>query len=127
MDLKDLQPSTREVEIKHPGTGENVGVRVSLVSINDPSLAKIKRSIQDERIRLERKGKSFKASDLEENGLNIAFASMKSWDWYGDGVMFNGEKPEFNRKNVFEVFKSIPWFKDQIDLEMGDDSSFFTI
>lgn len=124
MDIKDLKPTDRTIEILHPGTGEELGITVTVLSINDPQMVKIKRRIQDERIRLESKGKNFKSDDIEENRNIIVLGAMKDWKWSGK-ANFNGQKPEFNRKNVLEVFKELPWFRDQIEEEVSDESAFF--
>lgn len=138
MDLKNLKPSERMVEIVHPATKEPLGVRVSLVHINDDSLKKLKRSFQDERYRLEARGKQFKAENVENNLNELTFAAMKGWEWYnptgkkGDkgfkesaSALYKGAVPEFSKKNVFEIFEELPWFRDQIGQEMGDDEAFF--
>lgn len=138
MDLNELVPSERIVEILSPGKKQPIGVRVMLLHVDDERLTKLKRRIQDERIRLEQKGKFFKADDLEENANELTFAAMTGWEWYNltggekdkgydpnGQAKFNGEIPEFNKKNVFEIFKKLPWFREQIGREMGDDEAFF--
>lgn len=125
MDLTEILPSERVVEILHPGTEEPIGVRVTLMSITDERLKKLKRKFQDERLRLEARGKNFKSDELEENRDELAFKAMTSWDWYGDAT-FNGKKPEFNQANVLAVLQKLVWFRDQIEAEIGDEKSFFS-
>jgi hypothetical protein len=139
MDLSTLKPGERIIEIVHPATKEPVGIRVSLVHIQDESLKKLKRQFQDERYRLESKGKHFKAENVENNLNELNFAVIKSWEWYnptgtkGDEgfdeskhANWKGEKsPVLNKKNVFDIFETLPWFRDQIGTEMGDDEAFF--
>ena len=124
MDLKDIKPTERQISILHPGTGEDLGITVTVLSINDPEMVKIKRRIQDQRLTLERKGKGFKSDDIEENRDMLTFSAMKGWKWAGK-TTFNGDKPEFNRKNVYTVFKELTWFRDQIEEEISDESAFF--
>lgn len=125
MDLKDIKPTGRDIEILHPATEEKVGVTVSVLSIADPAMEKIKRKIQDERIRLESKGKSFKSDEIESNRSILTFGAMTGWKWT-KGMKFGGEVPEFNRKNVLAVFKEIPWFRTQVEEAISDESAFFT-
>lgn len=130
-DISALKPSERLVEIHHPGDeNKPLGIRVTLMSIEDDRLKKLKRQFQDERIRLEARGKTMKAEDIETNRNLLALAAMTGWEWYAvnDGeepAKFKGEIPAFNPKNVNAVFAEAPWFRDQIEKEIGDTSSFF--
>lgn len=124
MNLEELTPSGRDIKILHPATEEEVNVTVSILSINDPAMVKIKRKITDDRLALERRGKGFKANDIEENRDILTFAAMTGWKWSKD-AKFKGAKPEFNRKNVLAVFKELPWFRDQVEEAVSDDKAFF--
>ena len=138
MDLNELKPSERIVEILSPGTKQPIGVRVTLLHIADERLKKLKRRFQDDRYRLESKGKQFKAEQFEENANELSFAAMTGWEFYNptgqkgdkgfdenEHAKFNGEIPAFNRKNAFEIFEKLPWFREQLGTEMGDDEAFF--
>lgn len=138
MDLSTLIPSERTIEILSPGTKQPIGVRVFLLHINDEKLKKLKRSFQDERYRMESKGKNFKAENFENNANELSFAAITGWEFYNptgtekdEGfdknaqATFNGEIPAFTKKNVLDIFDKLPWFRDQIGQEMGDDEAFF--
>ena len=132
VDLANMQPSERTIEILDPGSKRPVGVRVTVVSIDDDKLTKVKRAITDKRLYLEQRGKSFKSEDIEENRNNILLASITGWEWYNpdpsdaaNHAMFNGEVPEFNRRNVANVITTLRWFGDQINEAIGETESFF--
>jgi hypothetical protein len=138
MDLKDLTPSERMVEILHPGTKEPIGVRVTLMHLDDDRMKKLRRAIQDEKHRLDQRGKYLKSEQIEANAHELCFTALTGWEWYnptgskGDkgfdpkaAATFNGEVPTFTKKNVFDIFDKLPWFRDQIGQAMGDDESFF--
>lgn len=138
MDLIDLKPSERVVEILSPGTKQPIGVRVTLLHIDDDRLKKLKRRFQDDRYRLESKGKTFKSEQFEENANELSFAAMTGWEFYnptgqkGDAgfdetkhAKFEGEIPVFNKKNAMAIFDKLPWFRNQIGEEMGDSEAFF--
>lgn len=124
MDLAEIKPVERVIDILHPSTGEKIGVSVAVLSINDERMAAVKRRIQNKRLELERRGKSFKADDLEENEMELLTTAITSWNWEGD-IDFHGEKPTFNEKNVKSVLKELSWFKQQITEAVGDEKAFF--
>jgi hypothetical protein len=128
MDLSQIKTTDRTIEALHPSTGEKVGIRITLISIDD------------ERMRLEARGKHFKAEDLESNKVNILAAAMTGWNWYNptgtegdkdydpDGqTTWNGEVPEFNRKNVVAILSDpkAVWLQDQINEAVGETKAFF--
>lgn len=123
MDISTLTPNERIIEIKHPATDENLGIRVTIVSLDDDKTKQIRRQFINKRLELEKKGKSFRADDIEENELDLLIASMTGWDWYD--AEFHGEKLEFNANNVKKVFKELPWFKKQVSEAVSDEKAFF--
>lgn len=139
-DLANIQTNDRTIEILHPGNGERIGVRVTVMHIDDERLAKIKRGITDRRLYLEARGKVFKAEEIEENKNNLLFGAMTGWEWYnptgkeGDegfdasaAPSFDGDNnPDFNRKNVNAVLTKLPWFSDQVNEAVGDTKAFFS-
>lgn len=126
MDISELKPTERIVEILHPVTEEKLGVRVSLMSISDERLTKIKRKFQDERLKLDQRGKNFKADEVDENRSILAFSAMTGWEWYGDTVTFKGNKPDFTKPEVLKVFSELSWFRDQVEEAISDEKAFFT-
>lgn len=129
-DLSEIKTSDRTIEILHPATGEKLGVQVTLVSIDDDRLQKLKRQITDRRLHLEARGKTFKAEEIEENKNNLLFTATTGWTWGkdadGEQQTFHGEVPEHNRKNFTAVVTELPWFGDQINEAVGDTKAFFS-
>jgi len=139
MDLSTIKPDAQTIEIKHPGTGMPLGVRVSMVSIQDERLKRFRRKLRDDAIRLTKRGKSMTAEQEEENGRDLAFTATTGWEWYnptgkkGDEgydedqmPSFNGSVPEFNKKNFNEVTTALPWFLNQMGEVFEDDEGFFS-
>lgn len=141
MDIATVTPSERIVEIKHPATGEKLGIKVFLCYIDDIKMKRIKRKIGDENLALQKRGKHLTAEQLNQNQSRILFAAMTGWAWESveveskdengetvitvDQATFHGEKPQFNEATVFKVFDELEWFKDQINEEVGETKSFF--
>nr|DAU20382.1 MAG TPA: hypothetical protein [Caudoviricetes sp.] len=123
MDIAKLKPAERIIEIIHPATGENVGIRVTVISLVDERMKAVRRRFQNKKIELEKRGKTFKADDLEENATELLLNAITGWDWYD--AEFNGEKPVFNEKNVKTVLNEFSWFKNQIVEAIDDEKAFF--
>lgn len=141
MDLSSIKPQTRTIDIHFPGDEtKKLGVLIELRSINDPEMKRIKRKIQDEKSKLDQRGKILKAESIEENANEIIFQAILGWQWYnptgnvGDkgydesaDATFRGKKPEFNRASVLAVLNEpgLDWFANQISEAIGDEKAFF--
>lgn len=137
MDITSVKPNESILSIVHPATGKNLGIVISLLSISDPKMKKIKRQIQDRALQLQRKGKGFDSAQLDENENVLLFNAMTGWTWgtptddEGKEIpgetpaLFHGETPAFTKENVFKVFNELEWFRDQIDEKVSDTKSFF--
>lgn len=140
MDLATLTPSERKIEIKHPVTDEPIGVRIGLVSMDDESMMKLRRQITDRSQKLAQKQKTFSAEELEQNSNDILFTAITGWEWYNptgkegdegyDPIAmpdFNGEVPEYTKRNLIAVNKKLAWFKRQISDELEEVKDFFVM
>lgn len=129
-DLAKVKSSERILEIKHPATGENYGVQVTLMSLDDERMKTLKRQIQDRKNKQEmRQQKPLSAEEVEENGYKIAFTAITNWSWGkdpdGEENTFNGKKPDLTLANAKEIFAALPWFLHQINEAFGDEKGFF--
>ena len=138
-DIAAITPQERFIDILHPVTEKPVGLRVGIMSISDPRMKRIKRKIQDEKLRLEARGKNFKSADIEENSNSLIVSAMTFWEWYNptgkkddegfdpeQDLTFKGKKPEFNEKNATEVLQELSWVADQISEEISNEKAFFS-
>lgn len=135
MDIANIASGDRTFEIVNPGNGENLGVRITVCSVDDSRMVKIKRKISDDRLVLERRNKSFTASDIDENNIKMLLVAVLGWEWYSptgneaDQAKYNGEVPDFTPANLRAILsdKRIPWFRAQINEEISDTESFFSV
>ena len=138
MNLDDLKPVERTIEITHPATGVPLGVRVTLMSIDDDRLKRVKRQITDESLKLQSKGKAFKAEELERNSRTLLFTATTGWEWYnptgneGDHGYdadalpeFDGGQPDYNQRNFLAVVERLPWFGEQVREAIDETKAFF--
>jgi transglutaminase-like putative cysteine protease len=137
-DISEIKPIDRKIEIKHPGTKQPIGIRLTVLSMEDDRLKRLKRRIIDEGLHRNARGKHFKAEEIEDNRYALLFGASLDWEWYnptgeeGDKDYdadampdFHGGIPEFNRKNFVAVCDELSWFADQVDEAVGDDDAFF--
>lgn len=138
MDLAKIKPSDRTIEILHPATELPIGLRVTLLSIEDDSMKAIRRQITDNSLKLQAKGKAFKADELERNQHMLMFKATTGWEWYnptgaeGDSGYdpdampdFNGEQPAYNQKNFLDLATELYWFTEQVQEAIGETKAFF--
>lgn len=123
MEINSLKPREQVVEIKHPKTKEELGIKISLVSLMDPKAKSLKRQFAIAKMERDRRGKDMTYDELEDNSMQLLLKVIVGWDW-GDNT-FNGEKPEFNEKNVKAVLTELEWLKLQLLEKLEDESSFF--
>lgn len=138
MELTNLKPVERVIEVTSPSSGLPIGLRVRVMSLEDDRLKRIKRQITDESLKLQARGKGFKADEIERNGRALMFAGTLGWEWYNptgaegdDGYdpdampAFNGEQPAYNEKNFIALVTELTWISDQIQEAIGETKSFF--
>lgn len=138
MDISGLTPGERTIEIMHPATGLPLGVRVTICSIDDERLKKIKREINDERLKQDQRNKPPKTDEIERNAQKLLWTAARNWEWYNpsgnegdDGYdadempAFHDEQPDFTQRNFNAVTSELPWFAAQLHEEVGDTKSFF--
>lgn len=138
MDISTLKTGDKTFEVKRPDNGAPLGLRITVVHIDDERLKTIKRQVQDKRNQLAARGKAFKAEEIESNQRAVLFAATVKWEWYNptgtpadkdydpDAMPdFKGEQPDFNRKNFNEILTELPWIESQLIEECGETESFF--
>lgn len=125
MDISTLTVTGKTYEVKHPKTGENIGIRLMMVSLEDESMRKVRRAISDRASKLQMRGKFLTAAEQERNWMDLLFTALRGWEWYGD-VDFDKEKPAFTRENFDKICDRLPWFREQIDAEISEASNFIS-
>jgi len=120
-DISSIVAAPRVVDIKHPATGEPIGLKVTLLPVSDSKVQSAQRRLINDR--LQRHDKPT-AEKMEQNKLALLEAAVSDWTWEGD-LTFEGGKPEFTPSDLRKVLKKLPWVRDQIDIELGNEAAFF--
>jgi hypothetical protein len=120
-DISTIVAAERTVEIKHPGTSEPIGLKITVLPDSDQKVKAMRRKWLNERLQ---RGMKITAEKLEVQQLQIIESAVSGWEWGGD-LNFHGEKPAFTEGNLRKVLKELPWIKTQLDEELGDEAAFF--
>ena len=121
MDISNIVAAPRTIDIKHPFSGALVGLRVTLRPDSSDEVVAAKRKLINERLQNDVKPT---AERIEQNAFALLESAISDWEWQGE-LNFEGAKPELNAVNLRKVLKRLPWVKDQIDIALGNDASFF--
>lgn len=140
MDIASLKPSERTIEILHPVHDTPIGLRVFLVSTDDPKMKKLRRKFIDRDQELAKKRKPASGEEMLQRYDEIAFNATQGWEWYNptgkegdDGydadahATFNGEVPDFNQRNFYNVIRELGWVKTQIQEALDETKDFFKV
>ena len=133
MNILDIQPVTRVVEVIDPRTQTPLGIKVHLKSLEDKDLETVRRSIQDKALVDSHRNKAPKAKEGEANLTKIIVASIVDWEWYlpegrekDETPNLDGEtNPPASNRNITMLCEKAAWFKDQISEELSDTEAFF--
>jgi hypothetical protein len=121
MDISSITAAERTVDIKHPATGEPLGLKITVLPESDAKVQTARRKWLDERLQ---RGKKVTAAKVEAGQLLLIESAVSGWSWESE-LTFHGEKPEFTDANLRKVLKELSWVKTQLDEELGDEAAFF--
>ena len=78
MDLSTLQPVARTIDLKHPATDENIGIRVTLLPDSDPKVKAVRRKRMDANLASRRQ--KFTSVQLENFTTDLLVAAIAGWE-----------------------------------------------
>ena len=115
------------VDIKHPLTGEDIGISFSLVSFESERVTKAMRAIEVDRMR-----KALQSGDIEVSSTDAAeyieraereklIAAVVGWNFNGNEFGDLGADPECTEENKRKVINhpGSKWIRDQLSAK-GD-------
>lgn len=128
MDLSEIKPSAHVLDILHPGTGEETGLKIELVSMDDERVKKVQRKWQNAALQRTKRNKKITAEEVEARSNEILAAAMVGIvygkDANGKEATWKGEQPKLTAKLKDEML-SVEWLRRQIDEALGDSEAFF--
>jgi ubiquitin len=128
-DLASLETARKKQEegvtvaIKHPATGAELGITITIASYESERVKRVAREMANkallEQKRNPKKGETVEA--IEERAMNIAIAAILDWQ----GIEMDGKPFPFNRENARMLLEKFPFIGEQLDSAAGDRSLFF--
>ena len=124
VDIAKIIASDRTIEIHDPADGDTpLGIQVTLHSPDNPTLMRLQKKIADKIISYRRRNKNYSADEMEADKIELLSAAISGWNWNDN--TYKGKSVEFNPATVADVLTNVPWFRKQIDEELGDEKAFF--
>jgi hypothetical protein len=111
------------VAIKHPATGADLGITITIASYESERVKRVAREMANrammEAKRNPRRGDTVEA--IEERTIAIAAAAIIDWK----GIEMDGKPLPFTRDNAKMLLEKFPFIGEQLDAAAGDRSLFF--
>lgn len=128
-DLTKITPRDREVALRDPRTDKELGLLFVMRSRYSDEVREAERRWQNARFaRMNKRGgsKGLTAEGVEALRINLIVASVKTWRWTDPELTIEGQQPEFSPQNLKRVMDMLPWVREFLDDELGDDAAFFS-
>lgn len=123
-DILEIQPVLRTLIVKHPATGEPVGLEIDFRSMDSPEVQAVERQLRTRALRGGRNNTS--VDKLDQGEYDILNAVTAAWRWKGGLKLGKLENPPLSRANTEMLYRTAPWVKKQLDEDMRDESAFFS-
>jgi hypothetical protein len=128
MDISEVVPVTFKLPIKHPRTGNLIGLTIELAGTNDDKFKAVERNVTDQVMKKRARGKVLTAEEIEENTERLISSTIVGWEWTADADgrkgSFGGEQLGFTPANVAKIV-AVTWIRSQIDDALAEQSHFF--
>lgn len=121
MDILAIKPSTISVDIKHPATGNPIGLVIECVSMESDEVKVVERRIKAQALKA--RGQ-MTPETIDSNAMALRAAAIVGWAWDDAltlGALSNPPLTDANKAALLAV----PWIAKQVDQALGDEAAFF--
>lgn len=119
--MKEATADTATLNILHPKTGVDTGIRIVVASVDSPKYRKAASIVNNRNASLFRKGKNnLSIEAINEGATDLLVAAVVSWD----GVIWGGQEMDCTDANIRQVYELFPWIKEQVDEFVSDRGNF---
>jgi hypothetical protein len=131
MDLATLDVTAKAEQgawltLRHPGTGDDLPVRIRLAGKDSKAWKDAEREYSDRRLEeIQKRGKmgKVKTAQIEERGIKLLAMATLEWE----GVELNGQTLECTRQNAIRLYTEHVWITEQVDEFVGDRANFLVV
>lgn len=123
LDLSASAEAGNVVEIEHPISGEDTGIRITVLGTDSKKYKDKVREQQQARFNKAARSRSRKSANIgmsDEEASELLAACTVSWS----GVKENGD--EVPVEQAARIYTKYSWIREQVDEFMGDRANFFT-
>lgn len=117
--LAQAQDDGIDVDILHPKTGEELGIKIRVAGPDSERQKKARNAITNARL-LRSRNKRMTAPEMEADSIKLTAASIISWD----GVEENGQAVDLTSETAEAILKRYPFIYEQLSATIGDRSDF---
>lgn len=119
--FKQSQLDTAEINIAHPLTGEETGMKIRVVSLDSDKYHQISMKLQNENIKYARKNRGkTTAEKLSSDAIELLANVTVGWD----NIKINGKDLPFSLENARKLYEDYAFIKEQVDEFIGDRRNF---
>ena len=108
-----------EVNIYHPGTGEDLGIVVKVAGPDSKRVHDARRAISDQRLK-QRRLQPMTAAEVDREMIVLLSESILDWR----GVVVSGQNIEYSREAARRLLERFPFIREQIEKVVGDRRDF---
>lgn len=110
-----------DIDIVHPVTGQSLGMKIQVLSIDCDEYRKEAMRLQNENIRYYRKNRGKTTAErIAQEALDLLVAVTVGWQ----GLLENGQPVPFTKENCQRIYTDYPFIKEQVDEFVGDRRNF---
>lgn len=124
MDIAELfdYEKTYSLDLKHPVSGDDLGVTFFLYSSSNPKVKRIVRDQIDTALEDRRLGRQSSSNDIVNQEVFRVAAHIAGWDW-GDHL-YDGKTLAFTPENAARILQEQDWIYAQVAAEPSNLENF---
>jgi hypothetical protein len=135
IDVQEIAEKGTTVDIKHPYSGESIGMEVDIVGLDSEASQAMIRRQRNRALDRQAKRKTITPEEQDQEAIELAAAITKAWRSWPDNeakedaevketVPWNGEDLKATESNAIKVYRKHRWIAAQIIEAAGDRSRF---
>jgi hypothetical protein len=113
-----------EIELHHPITGADLGIKVSVVGRDSDRFKEIQTAQNRKRMskiqKFGMRASGMVGADADTDGIELLAACTTGWT----NMVMGGREVPFTVANAAEIYTLHPWIKEQVDVAIADRALF---